>query len=315
MKMKSLYFIFLVFLLSCRQDIPVPQPQVIPVFKTKSVFILVMDGARYSETWGEPNQSNIPNIKRLAAEGVMCTDFSNDGQTLTVPGHTAMVTGIYQVINNGGLETPDNPSVFQYYRSQFSRPATDTWVISTKDKLEVLSDCLDADWAGTFRPRTDCGVNGNHTGYREDSTTYQHLIDTVKKYHPHLVLVNFKQPDAAGHANNWLDYINGTRKIDEYVAGLWNFLQSDSLYAGATTLFVTNDHGRHLDGVYDGFISHWCDCEGCRHIFMLGLGPDFKNNYLETEHYSLVDIPATTCKLMGITMPNTEGKVMTTILK
>ena len=188
-------------------------------------------------------------------------------------------------------------------------------MVSTKDKLEVLSDCLDPVWAGTFRPRTDCGVNGNHTGYREDSTTYQHLLDTLVAYHPHLVIVNFKEPDASGHANNWVNYVNGIRKVDEYVGGLWSFIQHDSVYRESTALFVTNDHGRHLQGVYDGFVSHWCSCEGCRHIFLLGMGPDFKTNYLETNQYSLVDISTTISELMHIDIPATEGKVMTTILK
>ena len=312
-KMKAGYFLLLVFLSSCIHDIPVPRPKT--VYRTKNVIILVMDGARYSETWGEPTQAYIPHIKLLAGRGVMCTGFYNDGQTVTVPGHTAMTTGFYQQINNVGMETPDHPSIFQYYLSQTSKPPTDAWVISTKDKLEVLSDCLDSSWAGQFRPRTDCGVNGNHTGYREDSTTYEHMFDTLQKYHPHLVLINFKQPDMSGHANNWVEYINGTQKVDQYVWDLWSFLQHDSAYAETTTLFVTNDHGRHTQGVYDGFVSHWCGCDGCRHIFLLGLGPDFKTNYLEATHYSLVDIPATAAELMGISMPGTEGNVMTTILK
>ncbi len=310
--MRNLFLIFVFFSCSCARDVPVPNPM---AYKTKHVFIVVMDGARYSETWGKSDKVYIPNIKQLASQGVMCTSFFNDGLTLTNPGHTAITTGNYQVIDNGGQETPASPSFFQYYRSQYSKAATDAWVISSKDKLEVLSDCLDPEWAGKHKPRTDCGVNGLNTGYREDSATYHHLIDTITKYHPHMVIVNFKQPDAAGHANNWPDYIKGTQKTDEYIGALWRFLQKDSLYAGTTNMFVTNDHGRHLDGVYDGFVSHGCNCEGCRQIFLLGIGPDLKTNYIETEHYSLIDIPSTICKLMGINMPDTQGKVMTTILK
>ena len=312
--MRNILFMALIFVFSCKRDVPVVKPSPVS-FKTKNVFIVVMDGARYSETWGESHQSYIPTIKKLASEGVMCTSFYNDGETITVPGHTAMATGNYQVINNAGQEIPQYPSIFQYYRSQFSKPATDAWVISSKDKLTVLGDCLDPDWAGTFNPRTDCGVNGIFTGYREDSVTYKHIFDTISQYHPHLVLINFKQPDAAGHANNWLDYLQQTKNVDAYVGGLWDYLQSDSLYAGSTTLFVTNDHGRHTQGVYDGFVSHWCGCEGCRHIFLLGLGPDFKTNYIETDHYSLIDIPATISKMMGINMPTGTGKVMTTIFR
>lgn len=310
--MKYIIYISLFFLSSCLEDPALRVPQ---VCKTKNVFIVVMDGARYSETWGSPFQSNVPNIKLLASQGVICSNFWNAGQTVTLPGHTAITTGNYQVINNGGLEIPSSPSIFQYYRSRYSVPAEDAWVISSKDKLEVLSDCMNATWSGTFRPRTDCGVNGNHTGYREDSVTYAHLIDTIQKHHPHMVLVNFKQPDVAGHANNWIEYNKQIKKVDQYIGDLWDHLQKDDNYKGTTTMIVTNDHGRHLNGVYDGFASHWCDCKGCRRIFMLGIGPDFKSNYIETSYYSLIDIPPTVARLLNFSLPNAQGKSMSTILK
>ena len=314
-------FIFLFLLSACKRDVPVPDPLIsIPIvfpsaYKTKNVFIVIMDGARYSETWGESSQQYIPHIKQLSPTGVIGTNFYNDGETVTISGHTAITTGIYQVINNGGMEIPTHVSLFQLYLSKFSKPASDAWIISTKDKLEVLSDCTNPYWSGKFKPRTDCGINGNTTGYREDSVTYQHVIDTIKMYHPHLVLVNFKHPDATAHANNWPDYLTQIKNVDRYIGQLWSYLQSDSLYAGTTTMFVTNDHGRQLDSIADGFVSHGYGCEGCRHIMFLALGPDFKTNYIETKRHSLVDIYATTCKLFGIKAPANNGKVMNTILR
>ncbi len=310
--MRFLEIVCLFLFSSCTQDPAIPLPA---SYKTKYVFVVVMDGARYSETWGDAHQTYIPTIKNLASQGIMCTNFYNDGQTLTVPGHTAITTSYYQLINNGGQEIPERSSIFQYYLSQYSKPLTDAWVISSKDKLEVLSNCLDPSWSGKFRPSVDCGVNGNGTGYREDSITYNHLVDTLTKFHPHLAIVNFREPDMTAHSNNWVGYLSQIQKVDKLVGDFWNFLQKDSIYAGVSTLLVTNDHGRNLDGVYDGFASHGCTCEGCRHIFLLGIGPDFKTNYIETEHYSLVDIAPTICELMGIKMPNAQGKVMKSILK
>lgn len=310
--MKFISFILILCFISCKQDIPLPPKQ--PP-KTKYVFIVVMDGLRYSESWGHPTQLYIPNIKSLAAKGTICTNFWNPGTTSTVPGHTAIITGYNQNISNAGTESPYNPSIFQYYLSQFKKPANDAWIFASKDKLEALSDCSDPAWKGKFRPRTDCGINGSHTGYRDDSITYRHLIDTLAAYHPHLVLVNFQEPDVSGHSGNWINYLNAIKKTDNYIGSLWNYLQSDSIYSGKTTLFVTNDHGRHLDGINGGFPSHGCDCKGCQRIFLFAIGPDIKENHIDNSNYSLTDIAHTVAKLMNITFTKGEGKVMNTILK
>ena len=310
--MKYFIYILLFSLISCFRDPHTTHPA--PA-KTKNVIIVIMDGARYSETWGDPSHTNIPRMAALASQGVVCTSFWNAGQTVTVAGHTAITTGNYQVINNGGQELPASPSIFQYYRSNFLVAPEDAWVFASKDKLEVLSDCVDAEWKGQFRPRTDCGVNGLNTGYRDDSVTYRHVIDTLTKYHPHLVLINFKEPDGAGHSNNWIDYIAQTKKTDAYIGKLWDFLQGDPAYAGSTAMFVTNDHGRHLDGVSGGFAGHGCTCTGCSHIMLLAVGPDFKTSHYEEGYYTLVDIPRTAALLLKMNFPRGEGIVMTTIFK
>ena len=78
-----------------------------------------------------------------------------------------------------------------------------------------------------------------------------------------------------------------------------------------TTLFVTNDHGRHLDGKKDGFISHGDKCEGCRHINFFAYGPDFKSNQIINVERELIDIPATVAGRMGFCIEKTKGDVMT----
>ena len=133
-------FILLIMLpLSCKK---VDNPKLKPL-NTENVVILVMDGARYSETWGDSSQQYIPRmVVDLAPLGVINTAFENLGPTLTVSGHTAMCTGVYQAINNGGFQLPDNPSFFQYWLSMTESDSTDAWVISSKDKLEVITPLL-----------------------------------------------------------------------------------------------------------------------------------------------------------------------------
>lgn len=275
-------------------------------YKTKNVVVIVIDGARYSETWGDSSHTNIPLRYAMSEEGVICSDFKNNGGTYTVSGHTALVTGNYQEIDNSGAEYPQNPSAFQYWLKNSEENNSFAQIIASKDKLEVLSDCLDPQWQGKFRPETDCGINGLGTGYREDSVTFTNSMNVIRNVQPKILLICFKQPDASAHAGDSAGYINAIKKTDEYIHDIWDELQTNDNYKNNTTLIITNDHGRH-DYDYTG---HGDNCNGCRHIEFLAIGPDFKKNKIVSTGYDLTDIAPTIGELMGFRLQNTTGEVM-----
>ena len=62
-----------VFCAMCKQD-----PIIIP-YKTKHVIIIVVDGTRYTETWGNGELSYIPRRAQMSLSGSLLTDFHNDG--------------------------------------------------------------------------------------------------------------------------------------------------------------------------------------------------------------------------------------------
>ncbi len=290
---------------------PEPEPQLVPFhYKTENVVIMVIDGARYTETWGDSTHTYIPKRYALLQQGVLCTSFYNNGKTSTVPGHIAIATGFYQQISNNGKEYPEKPSIFQCWRKETSEPASKAWLITTKDKLEVLADCTEPAWKGTYNPMTDCGVSGLGSGYRFDNQTVDTVKATFTRDHPKLVLINFKQPDEGGHQTDSLRYLKGITDTDNYVDVIWQALQSDSIYKDKTTLIVTNDHGRHTAGHLDGFISHGDDCDGCKHIEFFAMGPDFKKNYITNTTYEQTDISATVAELLYFDMPLAQGKVI-----
>jgi len=282
-------------------------------YQTEHVIIIVIDGARYSETWGDNTHQYIPKLaNELAQTGVINTHFYNNGTTSTVPGHTAMTTGRYENIDNVGAELPQYPSIFQYWRSKFNKDPNKSWVIASKGKLEVLSDCANPDWNGKYNPLTNCGIHalGAGSGYRHDSITYKKAISILSSYHPDLAIITFREPDFSAHSNSWLNYTQGIQSTDYYLYQLISFIESDPVYAGKTTVFVTNDHGRHLNSVSSGFISHGDECEGCRHINFFAYGPDFKQDTIISSQRELIDIPATIAELLHFHMPYGNGKVM-----
>lgn len=309
MRLARLSFLLLVPLLfgtTCRVD----NPQV-SKYKTKHVVVIVVDGARYSETWGDSTHANIPfRSGPLYREGVMLSHFSNDGNTWTSAGHDAICTGFYEPLDNGGNQLPQYPSFFQYWRKATHQPMERAWVITSKDKLFVLANCSDSAWQSEYTPAYDCGNSGPFSGYRDDSVTYQKTISVFATYQPDLVLVNFREPDYSGHTGNWANYVAGIVSTDHYIAQIWNYLQNDPYYKGSTTLIVTNDHGRHSPGVLDGFPSHGDACPGCRHVEFIAAGPDFKQGATIDYDYGQTDISGTIAELMGFKMPTSTGRVM-----
>lgn len=284
-------------------------------FKTKYVFVLVIDGPRYSETFGDETHQYIPHLwNDLMPQGTFIKEFRNEGPTFTVPGHAAICTGVYQRLSNDGRTLPKEPSMFQYYLKEKNRHRTKAWVISPKGKLNVLANTSDKDWNNQFMPYAATGLRASGYGYTYDREAWKDVVRVFNTHHPELVLINLLEVDVMGHANRWEDYLQGIRNTDEYAYKLWNMIQSDSIYKDKTSLFITNDHGRHLDGKKDGFVSHGDGCEGCRKISMLCLGPDFKQGIIDAT-YEQIDIAPTIAKMMGFTIPTADGVVMEKIFK
>ena len=282
---------------------------------TNHVVILVMDGARYSETWGDPTHANIPQIAtNLARQGVVLTNFYTDitsavsgGKTETNPGHATLACGAYQNIANDGSQLPTLPTLFQYYRQQTAAPANRAWVVTSKDKLVILANSSAAGWNNQFRPSYNCGVNGDGTGgYREDYLTHAIARAALTNNRPAVMMINYKGPDAMGHSNNWTGYLAAIKEVDGYAADLWAAIQSDPVLKDTTTLFITNDHGRHTSN----FTSHGDSCDGCRHLLCVVVGPGIQTNRISGVRRTQPDIAPTAADLLSLSVPTATGQIM-----
>ena len=301
---------------SCKIDHPIGDHQKIHygdttiAIQTEYVFVLVIDGPRWSETFGDSKYKNVPNqANKLVPKGVFFENFINDGPTHTISAHTAICTGHYEKMNNSGYDIPSNPSVFQYFLKERQLDKRKAWILASKGKLQVISETSDKEWQRSYQPSIYAGKNGSGEGYPNDKNMWPIFKDIIHDNHPHLTLINLLDADAWAHQNNWDRYIQGIQQADEFALDLWKMIQRDPFYRNKTTLFITNDHGRHLKGVKDGFVSHGDKCEGCQHIQLIALGPDFKEGTKVSQTYNLLDLTATIAAMLDITMP-TEGKVI-----
>ncbi|MBI2258476.1 MAG: alkaline phosphatase family protein [Flavobacteriia bacterium] len=281
------------------------------LLKTEYLVVFVMDGPRYTETFGDTSYQYIPNMgKKLKKEGVLYTEFFNNGVTHTNPGHTAITTGVYQKLKNNGTQLPKNPSFFQYYLKEKKADKNTCWIISSKGKLHVLANTKNSEWNNQYTPNKFCGPDGNDKDYVGDAYTNEKINEIYFKNHPKLCLINMLGVDVNGHEKNWEGYKRCLKEIDQYIYQFWQKIQQDPILKNKTALWITNDHGRHLDGHKDGFISHGDKCLGCRKISLLALGPDHSKGKIITKERELIDISKTISVLFQFSMPTSKGKFM-----
>ncbi|MFH2025525.1 MAG: alkaline phosphatase family protein, partial [bacterium] len=203
----------------------------------ENVIIVVIDGARYNETFGF-GATYIPNMwNYMKPYGTVYNNFYNYGVTNTNPGHASIVTGTWQNIANNGSEHPTKPTIFEYYRKSFWLPDSSCYLIAGCDKLSCVAYSDDSIYGADYRALT---LTNDYTG---DLITWQNMIHVMDTYHPNLILMNLKDVDMIGHEFGYPEYFTAVTRADSIVYQLWLKIQSDSHYQNATTLIVTCDHG------------------------------------------------------------------------
>jgi hypothetical protein len=234
----------------------------------------------------------------LRPKGTIWMDFRNEGVTSTNPGHASIATGTWQTIANDGSERPTMPTVFEYFRSTHGAGESDAYVVAGKYKLDVLSHSTHADYGEPYRASVSLAPN--------DGLVLSAALSVMGSHHPRVIIVNFPDVDYAGHSGDWERYLGAIRTVDSLVYELWQFIQSDTHYKDNTTLFITNDHGRHDDG-HGGFKDHGDGCEGCRHLLLIAVGRGFPAGHVVSTTRTQIDIAPTVGELLSFPVPHAEG--------
>lgn len=271
------------------------------VLAAQNVFLIVIDGARFSETF-DAGTTYIPRIwDTLRMQATIYPNFYNDGVTETNSGFASLLTGTWQDLANDGSEFPDKPTVFEYFRKYTGAPESTCTVIAGKKKLHILRSSRSPDYGKKYQ------ASFYTSDTYDDLDTWEMVLDVVEHTHPRLVVVGFPEVDYQAHRGRWNGYLSALRQVDSLIVQLWKKIQSDPFYKNTTTMFVTNDHGRHTDAT-KGFRNHGDSCEGCRHIMLLAAGPRFEPNTVVTDSAFQIDIAPTIGDIMGFPTPQADGK-------
>jgi len=112
-----------------------------PQSKRKVVVITFGGGARDQETFAPEGQGNIPHLMReLIPQSTFLTQVVNRGILGHYVATASLATGTYETVNNFASLPPESPTVFEYFRKQSKRPASDTWVVAPSNGFNRIGE-------------------------------------------------------------------------------------------------------------------------------------------------------------------------------
>ncbi len=107
----------------------------------KVVVITFGGGARDQETFAPEGQENIPNLMRdLIPQSSFFTQVVNRGILGHYVATASLATGVYETINNFASLPPQSPTVFEYFRRDLKRPASDAWVVAPSNGFNRIGE-------------------------------------------------------------------------------------------------------------------------------------------------------------------------------
>jgi hypothetical protein len=147
--------------------------------KRKAVVVTFGGGARDDETFMPDGRENIPHIlNELVPQATFLTNVVNRGILGHYVATASIVTGVYETFNNFAAVSPDHPTVFEYFRRDLKRPATDTWVVAPSNGFARIGESAHKLYgpglgAGVILPKR---LLSAALSSATDGARYQHLL-------------------------------------------------------------------------------------------------------------------------------------------
>ena len=132
---------------------------------------------------------------------------------------------------------------------------------------------------------------------------------------PSLLWITMHDIDIA-HAGTYSLYIEGIRRTDRLCAELWKIVQSESEYAGKTTLFILPDFGRDSDedAGGNGFQHHRTGDTLSRTTWMMALGAGVRQGLVFDRAMESTDLVPTIGSMLDFSASFSQGKPIQELL-
>jgi hypothetical protein len=149
----------------------------IPSKKRKVVVITFGGGARDEETFAPEGQINIPHLMgELIPRSTFFTQVVNRGILGHYVATASLATGVYETINNFASLPPEHPTVFEYFRKDLRRPASDAWVVAPSNGFNRIGESNHHPYGAGFGAQVILPKHLLTAALSTGTSDYQHLL-------------------------------------------------------------------------------------------------------------------------------------------
>ena len=148
--------------------------------RKKVLVVTFGGGARDDETFVPDGQENIPHLlNELIPQATFFTQVVNRGILGHYVATASIVTGAYEKFNNFAAVPPDNPTIFEYFRRDLKRPASDCWVVAPSNGFARIGESAHRSFgpgmgAGVILPKR---LLSAALSAGDNASRYQHLLN------------------------------------------------------------------------------------------------------------------------------------------
>ena len=272
-------------------------PPTRPVAAVEHAIIVSADGMRPDVLL----RARTPNVRRLMESGAFTMWARTVPQSITLPSHTSMLTGVtperHRVLWNSDIPEPTYPKVPTIFELA-KRAGLTTAMVTGKSKFVSLARPGSIDWE-KVKASTDEEVGSRAAA-------------VVREHRPNLLVVHFPGADAAGHSKGWgsPEQIEAVEAVDRSLGVLLGAVEEQKL-RDSTVIIMSADHG-------GAGKSHGPNDPRSRHIPWIISGPGVRRGYDLTRDAALTvnteDTFATACWLLGLRTGKIDGKPIEQVL-
>ncbi len=282
--------------------------------KVHHVFIFSIDG-------GKPAviaESDMPNLKKLAAEGAYTWKATTIFPSKTLPAHTSMLTGVgpdkHKILWNDYLPEKGIIKISTVF-SMAHEAGFSTAVFAGKEKFRhlVLPGSVDEFSFNQAESHKLEKTVMDDTGKRESFVEYTVLAKTVAadaaayipQKKPNLCFVHFTDTDDTGHKFGWgsPEQKRAFADVDAALGVVLDAIRKAGIMDDSV-IIVTADHGGHRD-------IHGTKSAEDMTIPWVVWGKGVKKDFKIKKSVNICDTTATALWLFGLACPDCAGKPVT----